>query len=91
MMLLLKQLAEIAAGAKSCLLGNFGNACLLYTSKYAYTLLQTSSYSIEQICERINFHNISYFYRLFKKSFQITPRQVIDLKKDKKPSKKNEK
>lgn len=53
--------------------------------KYAYTLLQTSSYSIEQICERINFHNISYFYRSFKKSFQITPRQVIDLKKDKKP------
>lgn len=46
--------------------------------KYAYTLLQSSSYSIEQICERINFHNVSYFYRLFKKSFHTTPRKIID-------------
>lgn len=45
--------------------------------RYAYTLLQTSSYSIEQICERINFHNVSYFYRLFNKIFHITPRQVM--------------
>lgn len=44
--------------------------------KYAYTLLQSSSYSIEQICERINFNNVSYFYRLFKKTFQITPRKI---------------
>lgn len=45
--------------------------------KYAYSLLQTSTYSIEQICERINFNNVSYFYRLFKKHFGITPREVI--------------
>lgn len=43
---------------------------------YAYTLLQSSSYSIEEICDRINFNNISYFYRLFKKMFQVTPRGV---------------
>lgn len=43
--------------------------------KYAYTLLQTSSYSIEQICERINFNNVSYFYRLYKKIFNKTPRK----------------
>lgn len=48
--------------------------------QYAYTLLQTSSYSIEQICERINFHNTSYFYRLFKSIFHITPRQIINKK-----------
>ena len=48
--------------------------------KYAYTLLQSSSYSIEQICARINFNNVSYFYRQFKKSFNITPRKVIDQK-----------
>ncbi|MDE7353120.1 MAG: AraC family transcriptional regulator [Acetatifactor sp.] len=46
--------------------------------KYAYTLLQSSSYSIEEICDRINFNNVSYFYRMFKKSFHMTPRQVID-------------
>ncbi|MCI8433207.1 MAG: AraC family transcriptional regulator [Lachnospiraceae bacterium] len=46
--------------------------------RYAYTLLQSSSYSVEEICDRINFNNVSYFYRLFKKSFHMTPRQVVD-------------
>lgn len=45
--------------------------------KYAYSLLQSSAYSIEQICERINVKNVSYFYRLFKKYYHITPRDVI--------------
>lgn len=45
--------------------------------KYAYSLLHSSNYSIEQICEMINFNNTSYFYRLFKKHFNITPREVI--------------
>lgn len=45
--------------------------------KYAYSLLQSSAYSVEQICERINFNNVSYFYRLFKKHFHMTPREVI--------------
>ena len=49
--------------------------------KYAYSLLQSSSYSVEQICERINFNNISYFYRLFKKHFGITPKEVLSDKK----------
>ena len=44
--------------------------------KYAYSLLKSSSYSIEQICERINFNNTSYFYRLFKKQFGVTPKEV---------------
>lgn len=45
--------------------------------KYAHSLLHSSSYSIEQICTFINFNNVSYFYRLFKKHFNITPREVI--------------
>lgn len=45
--------------------------------KYAYSLLLSSSYSIEQICERINFNSVSYFYRLFKKHFGITPKEVL--------------
>lgn len=45
--------------------------------KYAYNLLQSSTYSVEQICERINFKSIPYFYRLFKEHFHITPREVI--------------
>lgn len=49
--------------------------------KYAYSLLQSSGYSVEQICERINFNNISYFYRLFKKHFGITPKEVLSDKK----------
>ena len=48
--------------------------------KYAYSLLQSSSYSINQICERINFNNVSYFYRLFKKHFGITPKEVLSKK-----------
>lgn len=44
--------------------------------KYAYSLLQSSNYSIEQICERINFGSIPYFYRMFKKHFNMTPRGV---------------
>lgn len=44
--------------------------------KYAYYLLQSSNYSIEEICNRINFNNISHFYRLFKKTFNITPKKV---------------
>lgn len=45
--------------------------------RYAYSMLSTSSYSIEQICEMINFNNISYFYRLFKKHFNTTPRKIV--------------
>ena len=43
---------------------------------YAYSLLQTTPYSIEKICELIGISNISYFYQLFKKTFRITPHTV---------------
>lgn len=45
--------------------------------KYAYSLLQSSNYSVEQICERINFGSIPYFYRIFKKHFNMTPREIL--------------
>lgn len=43
---------------------------------YAYSLLQTTTYSTEKICELIGIANISYFYHLFKKTFHITPHKV---------------
>lgn len=43
---------------------------------YAHSLLQTTTYSIEKICELIGFTNVSYFYQLFKKTFHITPHTV---------------
>ena len=46
--------------------------------RYAHSLLSTSSYSVEQVCEMINFNNISYFYRLFKKYFNTTPRKIAN-------------
>lgn len=44
--------------------------------QYAYSLLQSTSNSIEEICSLININNVPYFYRLFKKQFGITPREV---------------
>jgi len=43
---------------------------------YAYSLLQTTPYSIEKICELIGITNVSYFYQLFKKTFHMTPHSV---------------
>lgn len=43
---------------------------------YSYSLLQTTTYSTEKICELIGITNISYFYHLFKKTFHITPHKV---------------
>lgn len=43
---------------------------------YAYSLLQTTSYSIEKICEMIGLTNTAYFYQLFKRHFHCTPHSV---------------
>ncbi len=40
---------------------------------YAQTLIQSTDMSIEQICNTIGFNSVSYFYRLYKKYFSITP------------------
>lgn len=42
--------------------------------QYAHTLLQSSTLSVEQICETLNFSSNSYFYHLYKKHFNFTPR-----------------
>lgn len=47
---------------------------------YAYSLLLSTSYSIEQICELIGITNIAYFYQLFKKHFGITPHSIRERK-----------
>lgn len=41
---------------------------------YAYFLINTTDYTIEQICEMAGFNNISYFYILYKKYYGKTPR-----------------
>ena len=43
---------------------------------YALSLLESTDFSMEQICETISFNNISHFYKLFKKIYHITPNQA---------------
>ena len=43
---------------------------------YAYSLLQTTDYPIEKICEQIGITNTAYFYHLFKKHFYVTPHSI---------------
>jgi len=44
--------------------------------KHANTLLRTTDYTIETVCEKIGFTNISHFYTLFKKQYGITPAKL---------------
>lgn len=43
--------------------------------KESCTLLKNSDFSIEEIIDRVGYNNLSYFYKLFKKSFNLTPVQ----------------
>lgn len=43
---------------------------------YAYQLLQTTNYPIEQICEIAGINNVSHFYHLFKKQYHRTPAEI---------------
>lgn len=40
---------------------------------YAFQLLSKSSITTEKVCEITGFNNISYFHRLFKRTFNTTP------------------
>lgn len=44
--------------------------------KYAYNQIKNSEITISHICEQINFDNETYFYRLFKKTFNTTPKKI---------------
>ena len=44
--------------------------------KYAYSLLKTTNYSIDEVCNKIGFNNISHFYNLFKKYYKTTPNKI---------------
>lgn len=46
---------------------------------YAFNLLSTTKLSTETICEITGFNNISYFYRLFHKTFNTTPGNIRKL------------
>jgi len=41
--------------------------------KEACTLLKNSDFTIEEIMNRVGYNNMSYFYKLFKKNFNLTP------------------
>ena len=43
----------------------------------AYKLLKTTNYSIKQIGEKCNFSSTSHFISIFKKYFNITPKQFL--------------
>lgn len=42
--------------------------------KYAAELLRESSFTVSEVCYRSGFNNRSYFYREFKKMYNITPK-----------------
>lgn len=42
---------------------------------YANSLLTTTNYSISQICDMINIKNQSYFYRVYKAVYGVTPKK----------------
>ena len=41
--------------------------------KHAAYLLQTTDYTQQKICESIGFESVSYFNKLFKRKYGITP------------------
>lgn len=56
-----------------------GMTCVDYINDFrmakAIELLQTTSMTVMEIAMQVGLHNISYFNRLFKKKFQMTPKQ----------------
>lgn len=49
---------------------------------WAKNLLTTTSLSIEKICEKIGFNNLSHFYDLFKKQYGVTPTKIRNTQED---------
>ena len=52
---------------------NFTSLLQYIKLKETCTLLKNSDYTIEEIMNRVGYSNMSYFYKLFKKNFQLTP------------------
>lgn len=44
--------------------------------KIAYDLVRESNYSMEEIAYQVGYENPSYFYKIFKKTYQVTPLQL---------------
>ncbi|HEY5563056.1 MAG TPA: AraC family transcriptional regulator [Clostridiaceae bacterium] len=49
--------------------------------KETCTLLKNSDFTIEEIMNRVGYGNMSYFYKLFKKNFNLTPVKYRNLHK----------
>jgi transcriptional regulator GlxA family with amidase domain len=47
----------------------------------ASTLLRDTELSVDEICERTGFHDISYFSKLFKKKLYHTPSEYRKIDK----------
>lgn len=52
---------------------NFTSLLQYIKLKETCTLLKNSEYTIEEVMNRVGYNNMSYFYKLFKKNFHLTP------------------
>ena len=59
-----------------------GTSCLKYINNYrlekAAELLKSTAYSITDISLKCGFNNLSYFNKLFKRKYHLTPREFRD-------------
>lgn len=46
--------------------------------KKALTLIHSKEYTITEVAEAVNIPNVSYFYKMFKKTFGKTPKELMD-------------
>jgi AraC family transcriptional regulator, dual regulator of chb operon len=44
------------------------------------SLLKNTNFSIEEIVEKVGYNNVSHFYKLFKKNYNVTPLEFRNLK-----------
>ena len=65
-----------------CIRDSSGTSCLKYINNYrlekAAELLKSTAYSITDISLECGFNNLSYFNKLFKRKYHLTPRDFRD-------------
>ena len=49
--------------------------------KKAKLLLETTDMPIKEVSDSLGFYDIAYFYKVFKKTFAITPKEYRETKK----------
>ena len=78
-------LAEICCFSESHFMRFFkthvGMTCTEYINalrlERAWQLLQSGRYSVIDVAFSSGFHNLSYFYRVFKKKYHMTPKEAL--------------